>query len=75
MRRNAQGQPRRVYRWYATRWEILRQLPNVAAHLNPGLTIAGLDELAGARSDTPAASAMQAANRKLFAGLRKQRSA
>jgi hypothetical protein len=28
------GKQRRVYRWYATPWEILRQLPDLARHLN-----------------------------------------
>src|SRR5437660_10205134 len=30
---NAKGKAKRVYRWYATPWEILRQLPDVARHL------------------------------------------
>jgi len=30
---DAKGKQKRVYRWYATPWEILRQLPDVASHL------------------------------------------
>jgi transposase InsO family protein len=32
---NAKGKQKRVYRWYATPWEILRQLPGVAEYLRP----------------------------------------
>ena len=63
---NAKGKEKRVYRWYATPWEILRQLPDVASHLNAGVTIATLDQLAQAKSDTQAAEEMQQAKRKLF---------
>lgn len=63
---NAKGKEKRVYRWYATPWEILRQLPDVASHLKAGVTIAALDQLAQAKSDTQAAEEMQQAKRKLF---------
>jgi transposase InsO family protein len=63
---NAKGKEKRVYRWYATPWEILRQLPGVAGHLKAGVTIAMLDEQAGAKTDTEAAEEMQEARRKLF---------
>jgi hypothetical protein len=63
---NAKGKEKRVYRWYATPWEILRQLPDVASHLKAGVTIATLDQLAQAKSDTQAAEEMQQAKRKLF---------
>ena len=33
----AKGKPRRVYRWYATPWQILRQLPDVARSLKAGV--------------------------------------
>ena len=49
---NAKGKAKRVYRWYATPWEILRQLPDVASHLKTELTIAKLDQQAQANSDT-----------------------
>ena len=66
---------RRVYRWYATPWEILRQLPGLARHLRPGTMPADLEKLARAESDTVAAQRMQEAKRKLFAGIRQKRSA
>ena len=42
---------RRVYRWYATPWEILRQLPDLARHLRPGTTQADLEKLAAAERE------------------------
>jgi len=69
------GKIRRVYRWYATPWEILRQLPDVARHLKPPLTIAELDRCARAQSDTEAAAEMREARRKLFATFQQRRSA
>jgi transposase InsO family protein len=63
------GKQKRMYRWYATPWEILRQLPGVAGYLRPGSTIAALDRIAAAHSDTEAARRMQAAKRQLFASF------
>src|SRR5450755_2453419 len=72
---NAKGKEKRVYRWYATPWEILRQLPDVARHLKAEWTIAQLDQLAQAKSDTQAAEEMQQAKRKLFASFQERRTA
>jgi transposase InsO family protein len=72
---NAKGRVRRIYRWYATPWEILRQLPDLAGHLKGDVTIAGLEQQARAQSDTAAAREMQAAKQKLFASFRPRRSA
>jgi transposase InsO family protein len=72
---NDKGRKRRVYRWYATPWEILRQLPDVARHLHSDVTITELNNVACAESDTACARKMQAAKRKLFASLRQKRSA
>jgi transposase InsO family protein len=69
---NAKGKEKRVYRWYATPWEILRQLPDVASHLKAEWTIAQLDQHAQAKSDTQAAAEMQEAKRKLFARFPKE---
>ncbi len=69
------GKLRRVYRWYATPWQILRQLPGVAGYLKAELTIAALDQQARKQSDTEAAEQMQAAKRKLFASFHQRRSA
>ena len=71
----AKGKQKRVYRWYATRWEILRQLPGVAGYLQPDVTIADLDRGARARTDTQAATEMQEAKGKLFASFERRWSA
>jgi IS30 family transposase len=70
-----QGKRKRIYRWYATPWEMLRRLPGVAGYLKPELTLEALDQVARASSDTAAAEAMQAAKRKLFASFHQRRSA
>jgi transposase InsO family protein len=72
---DGKGKQRRTYRWYATPWEILRQLPDLARHLRADVTQADLQKLASAESDTEAARRMQAAKRKLFEGFRYRRSA
>jgi transposase InsO family protein len=63
------GKTRRVYRWYATPWQILRQLPGVAGYLRGGISIAALDQQARAHSDLEAAQRMQKAKRRLFASF------
>lgn len=72
---NAKGKVERVYRWYATPWEILRQLPGLAGHLKEDITVESLERLARAKGDTQAAVEMQEAKRKLFAGFQQRRSA
>jgi transposase InsO family protein len=72
---SAKGKQRRVYRWYATPWEILRQLPDLARHLRPETTVSELERKASAESDTEAARSMQEAKRKMFARLQQKRSA
>ena len=67
------GKRRRVYRWYATPWEILRQVPDVARYLRPDITVAKLEQTARLESDTEAARRMQQAKEKLFAQLRQKR--
>lgn len=63
------GKRRRVYRWYATPWQILRQLPGVASQLRSGVTIAALDQQAHECSDLEAAQRMQQAKRRLMASF------
>lgn len=63
------GKRRRVYRWYATPWQILRQLPGVARHLREEVTMEVLDRQARAHSDLAAAQRMQQAKRRLFASF------
>jgi transposase InsO family protein len=72
---NAKSKQRRVYRWYATPWEILRQLPDLAGHLKAGTTQADLEKLAKGESDTASALRMQAAKLELFGRIRLQKSA
>jgi len=72
---NSKGKTKRVYRWYATPWEILRQLPGLAGHLKADVTISQLEQRARAKTDTAAAMEMQKAKQKLFAGIRPRRSA
>jgi transposase InsO family protein len=72
---HAKGKQRRIYRWYATPWEILRQLPDLARHLGPEHSEAELERTANGQSDTQAATGMQAAKRKLFSKIQRRRSA
>jgi hypothetical protein len=72
---NGKGKQRRIYRWYATPWEILRQLPDMARCLRSEITRAELERQASGESDTQAARRMQGAKQKLFAGFRQERSA
>ena len=72
---NAKGKEKRVYRWYATPWEILRQLPGLAGHLKADVTITELELRARAQTDTAAAVEMQKAKQKLFASFQQRRSA
>lgn len=65
----AKGKQRRVYRWYATPWQILRQLPDVARSLTAGVTLEALDQKARMYSDLQAAQRMQQAKQRLFAGF------
>jgi hypothetical protein len=69
----AKGKVKRVYQWYATSWEILRQLPGIARHLKTDVTIQELERQARGKSDTQAAVEMREAKRKLFAGFLRRR--
>jgi len=75
IKRDDKGKEHRVYRWYATPWEILRQLPDVARQLKEGVTVASLNEHAGECSDTVSANRMREAKRRLFAGIHCPRTA
>ena len=72
---NAKGKVKRVYRWYATPWEILRQLPDLAKYLKGGVTIQDLERRAKAQTDTAAAAEMQQAKAKLFANVHAKKTA
>ena len=70
---NAKGKARRVYRWYATPWEILRQLPGLTGHLKEGVTIQQLEIQARAQTDSQAAESMQKAKEKLLQSFQDRR--
>jgi transposase InsO family protein len=72
---DAKGKEKRRYRWYATPWEILRQLPGLAGHLKEDVTIQELDRRARAQTDCQAAESMQQAKQKLFESFQRRRSA
>lgn len=60
------GKIKRVYRRWATPYELLQAVPNLERDLRPGLSAADLENRAAAQSDTEAALAMQQAKRELF---------
>ena len=64
------GRKRCFYRRYQTPLETLLALPEPEPYLRPGLTVAVLQRIAAAVSDTEAAQRMQQAKRKLFEQLR-----
>ena len=72
---DGKGKQRRVYRRYATPWELLQDAPEFTQYLKAGVAVEDLQRITNARSDTQAARLMQEAKRKLFAGLRRKRSA
>ncbi len=63
---NKKGKEKVTYNWYATPWEILRQLSDVARRLKPGVTLESLTRLAKSMSDTAAAQLMQLEKQRLF---------
>lgn len=72
---NAKGKVVRVYRWYATPWEILRQLPDLAKYLKEDITQQELEQRAGAQTDAAAAAEMQQAKEKLFERIQGKKTA
>jgi hypothetical protein len=66
------GKRRRVYRRWATPFEIFRQTPQCEGLLRPGVKMADLERFAKAQSDTEAAIEMQQAKRQLLAGIAKR---
>ena len=61
------GKRRRLYRRWATPFELFRELPESESFLRPGLSMAELTRVAANQSDTEAALEMQRARRKLLA--------
>ena len=68
----ANGKRRRVYRDWATPFEIFRRTPQCETYLRPGISMADLERFASARSDTEAAIEMQRAKRRMLAGIAKR---
>jgi hypothetical protein len=68
----AKGKLKRVYRRWATPWEMLRELPGCEGFLRQGLSVAALDEQAAAQTDTEAARDMQEAKRQLWIKIRRR---
>jgi len=66
------GRRRRVYRQWATPFEIFRQAPQCESRLRPGVSMAELKRFAKAQSDTEAAIAMQQAKRQLLTSIAKR---
>jgi transposase InsO family protein len=73
LKKDDKGKTISVYKWYATPWEILRHLPGLAGHLKDDVTVEQMDRLAGADSDTGAATRMRKAKHQLFAGFEQRR--
>jgi transposase InsO family protein len=70
---NGKGKQRTMYRWYATPWEILRQLPDLARHLKDEVTIQILEARSRLKTDLEAAEDMQKAKQKLFTAIQRRR--
>jgi hypothetical protein len=66
------GKRRRVYRRWATPFEIFRELPDCEGYLRPGISLAELERFARAQSDTEGAIEMQRAKRQLLARIKKR---
>lgn len=66
------GKRRRVYREWATPFELLQRVPQCESYLRPGVTLTGLTQFAQQQTDTEAALAMQQAKRQLLARIAKQ---
>jgi len=60
------GKRQRVYRKWATPFEIFRQTPQCQSYLRPAVSLAELESFAQRQSDTEAAIAMQQAKKRLL---------
>jgi hypothetical protein len=63
------GKRQRVYRKWATPFEIFSQMPQCESRLRPGVSMADLETFAQTQSDTEAAIEMQKAKRQLMAAI------
>jgi transposase InsO family protein len=71
----ANGKRRRIYRRWATPFELFRELPGCQRFLRPGVTLAELEHFAQLQSDTEAALVMQRAKRKLLGSVKRTQTA
>ena len=71
----ANGKRRRIYRRWATPFELFRELPGCECFLRPGVTLAELERFAQLQSDTEAALVMQRAKRKLLGSVKRTQTA
>ena len=69
---NAKGKQRRIYRWYATPWEILRQTPDMARYLRRH--DAGRVGTAGERGERHGSAGMQKPNKAVRIGEKSAKS-
>lgn len=63
------GKRRRVYRQWATPFEIFSRTPQCEIYLRPGITMAELERFAQEQSDTESAIEMQRAKRQLLSAI------
>jgi transposase InsO family protein len=66
------GKRRRVYRRWATPFEIFSQAEECENYLRPGVRLTELEQIAQAQSDTEAAIEMQTARRQLLANVKRR---
>lgn len=66
LRHVGQGKIERIYRRWATPYELLCEVANLKDYLRPGITAAQLETRSATQADTEAALAMQEAKRELF---------
>lgn len=67
---DAKGKQKRVYRKWATPWEVLLGMPKAAEYLKKGQTLEYLTQFAQRESDTACARRMRSARQKLFTSIR-----
>ena len=71
---DAKGRVRKSYPHdqIMTPWDRLQTIPGYAAHLKPGINIAGLQRQASAMSDNDAAAQLQRARKRLFNSINRR---
>lgn len=67
---DAKGKQKRVYRKWATPWEVFVGMPQAADYLKKGQSLEQLAQFAQRESDTTCARRMQTARQKLFSSIR-----